>query len=108
MSRLRRWMFNEYSSMFIEYRIYVPAPVPASELLGASMGASALTNNPTFLSIDFASFIIRLSYILDIQTVYPIIQTRPVTLRAYSRSKRQFNNLKVLYGPFVTNIYLSY
>ena len=68
--------------MFIEHRIYVPAPIPASELLGASMGASAPTNNPTFLSIDLASFIIRLSYILDIQIEYSIIQTRPVILRA--------------------------
>ena len=73
LSRLRRWIFNEHSSIFIEHRIYVPAPVPASELLGASMGASAPTDNPTFLSIDFASFIIYLIYILDIQTVYPII-----------------------------------
>ena len=81
MSRLRRWIFNKYSSIFIEYRIYVPAPVPASELLGANMGASAPTNNPTFLSIDLASFIIRLSYILDIQTVYSIIQTRPAILK---------------------------
>ena len=75
-------MFNEHSSIFIEHRIYVPAPVPASELLGASMGASAPTDDPTFLSIDLASFIIRLSYILDIQIVYSIIQTRPVILRA--------------------------
>ena len=73
MSRLRRWIFNEHSSMFIEYRIYVPAPVPASELLGASIGANAPINDPTFLSIDLASFIAYLSYILDIQTVYPII-----------------------------------
>ena len=64
--------------MFIEYRIYVPAPVPASELLGAS----APIDDPTFLSIDLASFIARLNYILDIQIVYPIIQTRPVILRA--------------------------
>ena len=74
-------MFNEHSSMFIEYRIYVPAPVPASELLGASVGASAPTNDPTFLSIDLASFIVRLNYILDIQIIYSIIQTRPVILR---------------------------
>ena len=66
LSRLRRWIFNEHSSIFIEYRIYVPAPVPASELLGASMGASAPINDPTFLFIDFTSFIIRLSYILNI------------------------------------------
>ena len=66
MSRLRRWIFNKHSSIFIKYRIYVPAPVPASELLGASIGASAPTNDPTFLSIDLASFIIRLNYILNI------------------------------------------
>ena len=59
--------------MFNEHRIYVPAPVPASELLGASMGASAPIDDPTFLSINLASFIVRLNYILDIQIVYPII-----------------------------------
>ena len=58
-------------------------PVAPGFTLGASMGASAPTDDPTFLSIDLASFIARLSYILDIQIVYPIIQTRPVTFNVY-------------------------